>query len=307
MSLTAAAYWAAKELESRVCEGDLLALHTLADLHEEGGKDDEAKLLRALPRLAEEALALAADEDCPAGGWFLWAGWWNGQDEGALAIRPNRLAPVGDDLACYTTVPGEFVSPWRRFLDADLPPDGAGAKVLGSFWFGAWTGLQSRGINGGFGASEHADYPYHLDVPRAAAMYGIPTEGRPYRDIEADLEKESRSGACETVGAVLYGADYPVRMPPQPARQRRTKTVTLGSSAGLYAPSMIEYVMECYRDRRLRGEAVGRVRATWPGLSDDQWRGLLSGRTPYTVCASVGAPGDDSVTFEVEGDAPGDE
>jgi hypothetical protein len=230
--LTIESYWSGRELEWKLRNGDPVALRVFADLHEEGGLDTYAAVLRSLPALADALLGLANGKDCPGGVWE--SHWLEG---GRLGLSSRGRARVW----CGVDAPAGLAAPWGLVLGEEGlllgpgPPHRlefnhavtrAGLKFARE-WLQSWTGFDVYGDGTVSGRGTRALHRPHRDVPELAQLYGIPTEGRPFEAVKDALCEAAGCPSTDDIdGVVRRGAarpDWckPIRMPP-----KRRKAVT---------------------------------------------------------------------------------
>ena len=58
--------------------------------------------------------------------------------------------------------------------------------------------------------------------------------------------------------------------------------VALTSTEMVYAPGILRWAMNGYKFKRDRKVMI-RVMQAWPGLTDAEWAGVLSGEIPHAV------------------------
>jgi len=77
---------------------------------------------------------------------------------------------------------------------------------------------------------------------------------------------------------------------------KKTRTVALTSTEMVSAPGMLRWCINGYRLRSQRDLMI-RVMRAWPGLTRQEWHGVLSGTIPHRV-------EDDRVIIELGKEVP---
>ena len=65
-------------------------------------------------------------------------------------------------------------------------------------------------------------------------------------------------------------------------RKQKRRTVALTSTEMVSAPGMLRWAINGYRFKQDRNTLI-KVMQAWPGLTRQEWHGILSGTIPHTI------------------------